>query len=226
MPAPRIVACVLAGMLAVAPVFAQGGYPGAGGANGGTDGGMNGGAPGGGGRRGGRSSGGGGGADAHIVALSRTYDPDDPIALMLAARVDLKLADSQAVALRPIETRLRQDNGPVLATLDSLRPPGDSGAPIDWSRITPAERDSVIRTRKAIAQAIGAIHDNVRRARTEALALFSADQQQRFADLEQKVITAQNSGGSTGTLPDINPGDMQPPINRRGVGGGAPVPSP
>lgn len=185
---------------------------GAGGAGGAGGGGM-----GGGGRQhGGHAGGGNSPIDPRVVALARTYDPDDPVALMLAARADLKLTDTEAVALHPIERQLMSANRPVRETLDSLRPPGDSARAIDWSHITPPERDSIIQTRKAIAVAIGVIHDNVIRARAASLAVLTPDQQQRFADVEEKVTAALRAGLPEETAPP----DGQAPSTGRGGGRG------
>lgn len=184
-----VAVAIFLGMLGGTALSAQG-YPGGGGMGGGGMG------MGGGGRHGGRggSHQNGGGVDPKIAAAARSYNPDDPIALALASRADLKLADSQVVTLDGIEGRLLSADGPIRARLDSLRPPGDSAKPVDWSNITPDQRDSIIQVRKAVAEATGAIHDNVLKARTDLLAALSPDQQQQFSDLERKVVSAINSG--------------------------------
>lgn len=137
---------------------------------------------------------GNGGVDRHTAMLARAYDADNPIALMLASRTDLKLVDSQTVSLQFLDARLRDRNTPLRAQLDSLRPQGDSSQPIDWANITPRQRDSIITTRKAIAQTMGAIHDNVVQTRTDALATMTPAQQKQYADIESKVEDAIRSG--------------------------------
>jgi hypothetical protein len=177
------------GVIFSASVASAQGYGGGGGFGGGGMGGM--------GRHGGggRSTGNGGSSvDQHTAMLARAYDADNPVALMLASRTDLKLADSQVVSLQFLEARIRDRNQPLRAQLDSLRPQGDSSQPIDWANITPRERDSIITTRKAVAQTMGAIHDNVVQTRTDALATMTPAQQKQYADIESKVEDAIRSG--------------------------------
>ncbi len=180
-------AAAFLGMLGVAPLSAQG-YPGGGGMG-----------TGGGGRHGGHRGGqqGGNRVDPKVAAAAAAYNPDDPVALALASRADLKLADSQVVALDAIEGRLLGADAPIRARLESLRPPGDSAKQVDWSKVTPDQRDSILGVRKAVAEATGAIHDNVLKARTDLMAALTPDQQQQFTDLERKAIEAINSGALT-----------------------------
>lgn len=195
MPAIAVAAGVA---LAAAPMMGQaGGYPGGGG------GGYGGGGMGpGGGRGGGRGGPRNANAepDPHLVAMAKTIatDPENPIPLMLADRGNLKLADSQTVALSAIQSKLALANGPIRAVLDSLRPPADSGKRPDYAHMDSVARDSLVKARAAIARTMGALHDNDLGARQEALAVLNADQRAQFTDLEQRVTALLRQGLPSG----------------------------
>lgn len=202
------IALIVATLAAVpATGIAQGGgYP--------TGGGGYGGGPGGG-PGGGRGGGRGRGApttpvDPHLIAMAKTIaaDPENPIPLILADRADLKLADSQTVALSAIQSKLALDNAPLHVVLDSLRPPGDSARRPDYAHLDSVARDSLVRSRAAVAKTLGAIHDNDLRARQQALGVLDADQRSRVTDLEQRVTALLRQG-----LPTESPG------GERGGGG-------
>jgi hypothetical protein len=133
--------------------------------------------------------------DPHVVAMAKAIsaDPEDPIPLILGDRNDIKLTDSQTVTLSMLESRLRIDNGPLRDRLDELRPPGVNSKP-DYAHLDAAGRDSLVKTRAAIAQTMGAIHDNDLTARQAALEVLNPDQRNAITDLEKRVRTMLNAG--------------------------------
>jgi hypothetical protein len=124
--------------------------------------------------------------DSVKLAEAKSLDPEDPIPFMLAHTTQLKLDESQATRLAAIHGELERENGDLRDRVDSIRPPG-TPTRIDFATITPAQRDSVLRVRKAIAATRGAMHDNSRQARTQALALLTPEQQDLFTRLEQDM---------------------------------------
>jgi hypothetical protein len=210
------IALAVAAMLAVAPAsgIAQGGgYPaGGGGIGGGPGGGPGGGRGGGRGRNGPTIP-----VDPHLVAMAKTVaaDPENPIPLILADRADLKLADSQTVALSQIQSKLALDNAPLHGVLDSLRPPGDSARRPDYAHLDSVGRDSLVKSRAAVAKTMGAIHDNDLRARQQAFGVLDAEQRSRVTDLEQRVTALLRQG-----LPTDTPGGERGG-GRHGNGGSA-----
>lgn len=186
-----MVFCALAGAIGARQARAQGG-----GMSGGRGGGM--------GRGGGASH--AGSQDPQLAGLMRAADPDNPIALMLASRTELKLADSQLVSLRTISHALNAQNLPLRERLDSLRPPGDTARAVDFVDLSGRERDSILQTRRAVAQLVGALHDNAVQGRAAALKLFTPAQRAQYSDIEQRVANAspqdtaaqQHGGGGRG----------------------------
>jgi hypothetical protein len=133
--------------------------------------------------------------DPHVVAMAKIIaaDPEDPIPMILADRSDIKLADSQTVALSMLESRLKIDNTPLHNVLDSLRPPGVTIKP-DYAHLDSLGRDSLVKTRVAIAHTLGAIHDNDLKARQEAFSILTPDQRNDATDLERRVRAMLNTG--------------------------------
>ena len=133
--------------------------------------------------------------DPHVIAMAKTIqaDPEDPIPMILADRNELKLSDSETVALSMLESKLRIDNGPLHNTLDSLRPPGITRKP-DFAHMDSTGRDSLVKSRAAIAHTMGAIHDNDLAARQGAFSILNQDQRNAITDLEKRVRAMLNSG--------------------------------
>jgi hypothetical protein len=133
--------------------------------------------------------------DPHVVAMAKTIaaDPEDPLPMILADRNEIKLTDSQTVALSMMESRLRIDNGPLHDKLDELRPPGVTTKP-DYAHLDAAGRDSLVKARAAIAQTMGAIHDNDLVARNAAFGILTPDQRNAITDLERRVRTMLSTG--------------------------------
>jgi Spy/CpxP family protein refolding chaperone len=169
----------VASALVAAPAFAQGGY---GGGHGG-------------GRAGGKGAVPGLAPDEHVIAMAKTIaaDPEDPIPMILADRNEIKLADSQTVALSMLESKLKIDNAPLHNVLDSLRPPGIKVKP-DYAHLDSLARDSIVKSRAAVAHTLGAIHDNDLKARQQAFSILTPDQRNDVADLERRVRAALNAG--------------------------------
>ncbi len=113
--------------------------------------------------------------DPHLAALARAADPDNPLALIMAARGDLGLTDPETAALYTIRTAMERSQGAARTALDTLGP-NTPLASIDLVHLTPAGRDSLIAHRKAVAAAMGAVHDAAVHAREAALAVLT-DQQ-------------------------------------------------
>jgi hypothetical protein len=133
--------------------------------------------------------------DPHVVAMAKTIvaDPEDPIPMILADRNEIKLSDSETVALSMLESKLRIDNAPLHNVLDSLRPPGVNTKP-DYAHLDATGRDSLVKARAAIAHTMGAIHDNDLAARQGAFSILNPDQRNAITDLEKRVRTLLNNG--------------------------------
>jgi hypothetical protein len=116
-------------------------------------------------------------------------DPERPIPFLIDHRSDLTLADSQITRLNLIQNRLDAADRAAQLAIDTLPPP--STKPIDWAHITPTQRDSLIAYRRAMSAANASLHDNALAARTEALAVLSADQQSRMRSVNQSIINKQ-----------------------------------
>ena len=99
---------------------------------------------------------------------------------------DSKLVDTQTTRLATIRAQVTRENSELKDRLDSIRPPG-APSRTDFSLLSATQRDSVLQQRKAIAETMGQIHDNDRRARTDAMAVLTPEQQQRVAALEARM---------------------------------------
>jgi hypothetical protein len=124
--------------------------------------------------------------DAHMLALIRADDPNNPVSLMMAARPDLKLSDSEMTALGAVQMELQRNQAAGRTALDTLGPNTPIRS-INFAQLTPAGRDSLINHRKAVAAANAQIHDAAVLARQHALEVLTPDQQRHFLDLENKV---------------------------------------
>jgi hypothetical protein len=124
--------------------------------------------------------------DPHMAVLIRADDPNDPTALILAARTDLKLSDSETTALYRVRMEMQTNQSAARAALDTLGPNPPLSS-MDLTHLTPAGRDTLIAHRKAVAAANGQLHDAAIRARGQALAVLLPDQQRQLIDLEQHV---------------------------------------
>jgi hypothetical protein len=130
--------------------------------------------------------------DPHMAALIRADNPDDPTSLILAARTDLKLSDSEVTAIYQVRTVMQGHQAPGRIALDTLGPNPPLSS-IDWSHITPGGRDSLIAHRKAVAAANGQIHDAAIAAQQHVFDLLTADQQKQLLALQQHVREERNT---------------------------------
>jgi hypothetical protein len=124
--------------------------------------------------------------DSVKLAEARALDPENPISFMLAHTTQLKLTENQATRMAAIQGELNRQNQDLRDRIDSIRPPG-TPTHINFAGLTPAQRDSVLEARKALAATMGQMHDNSRRARTDAVALLTDEQQQRLTELERDM---------------------------------------
>ncbi len=168
---------------------------------------------GGGGAPGGRQSQGGGNnpplarnvLDPHTEVLLKALDPNNPIAVILAAQKDLKLSDSEMTALYKIHDTMVHQQAPARVALDTLGP-NPSMKSIDIAHLTAGGRDSLISHRKAVAAANGEIHDAARVAQEQALALLTPDQQKQLLDLESHLRQVRDTPHDTGSEEYSKPG--------------------
>ena len=137
--------------------------------------------------------------------LLKASDPDNPIALILAARQDLKLTDSQVTLMYKIHDQMVHEDAPARLSLDTLGP-NPSLKSIDLAHLTTAGRDSLITHRKAVAAANGQIHDAARTARERALEVLSPDQQVQLINIELHVRQARDTPHDTGSEEYTKPG--------------------
>jgi hypothetical protein len=114
----------------------------------------------------------------------RARDVEDisPIKLLIDKRKDLKLTDVQLDGLRKSEGALKEKNGPLLKSVDSLvremKPPMNR---------TP-ESDARLRdARVALQQTLSSLNENYDAAAKEAVAGFDADQQSKANELLAKL---------------------------------------
>ena len=135
--------------------------------------------------------------DPHMLALIRADDPNNPVALMIAARSDLKLSDSEVTALSTVQMELQRNQAAGRTALDTLGPNAPISS-INFASLTAAGRDSLISHRKAVAAANAQIHDAAVVARQQALALLTSDQQRHFLDLENRVRIERDTPHDTG----------------------------
>jgi hypothetical protein len=110
-----------------------------------------------------------------------------PIAATVAAlaiehSAELKLTDSQNIALATIRRSQDSANAPRLKTLDSLRPTRrPAGGVNDLSQ---EQRQEIEERRAAITPVLEAIRETNAEARIKVMALLDPDQQKRAAELE------------------------------------------
>jgi hypothetical protein len=174
-----------------------------------AQGGMGGGGMGGGGMGGGRGSTGSPSIrntlDPHMAVLIRADNPDDPTALVIAARTDLKLSDSEVTAIYSVRTMMLASQAPARSALDTLGPNPPLSS-IDFAHITSAGRDSLIAHRKAVAAANGQIHDASIVARQQMVALLTPAQQKQLTDLQQHVQQERNTPHDSADADDSHGG--------------------
>ena len=128
------------------------------------------------------------------MALKQPMDPENPTAFIILHRSELKLADSQVTQLGNIGVALTMRIRPIKDSLDELRseappPPRaqQTTAYIPPTPMTPAQRDSVLTSRRASARLLGEMHDAGRTARDQAVAVLNPDQQKKLQSLQDQI---------------------------------------
>jgi hypothetical protein len=106
-------------------------------------------------------------------------------ALAIEHAADLKLTDSQNLAISAIRFSQDSANRPRLRTLDSLRP---TSRPANGPNDLSAEQRQVIEERRAaIAPVLEAVRETNAEARIKVMALLDPDQQKRAAEFEDEA---------------------------------------
>jgi hypothetical protein len=124
--------------------------------------------------------------DSVKLAEAKAMDLENPIPFVLAHSTRLRLTADQSTRMAALQGELSRQNQDLRDRIDSIEPPGTSTR-IGVASLTPAQRDSIIQTRKAIADTRGQIHDNSRHTRDAALALLTPEQQQALTELEREM---------------------------------------
>ena len=103
-------------------------------------------------------------------------------ALVLEHGTELALADSQRVLIESIRRTQDSANRPWIQRLDSLRP---TRRPVNPNDLSPEQRDEIAARRAAIGVVIDGMRGNDTLARQRTMAVLSAAQQERAAELEK-----------------------------------------
>jgi len=131
--------------------------------------------------------------------------PGGGVAFMLEKAEELKLTEDQRTRLRTLQAGLDEKVTPLRAQLDSLRPADGAG------NLT---REELQQRRKAAGEVMTVMREHHQGARTEALALLSDEQRNRFEKMEterRREMQSQRRGDR---------GEMGGRGGRRGGGGG------
>lgn len=131
--------------------------------------------------------------------------PGGGVAFMLEKAEELKLTTDQQTRLRALQAGLDEKVTPLRAQLDSLRPADGAG------NLT---REQLQQRRKAAGEIMTVMREHHQGARTEALALLSDEQRNRFEKMEterRREMQSQRRGDR---------GEMGGRGGRRGGGGG------
>jgi len=115
----------------------------------------------------------------------RTLDEQNPIAMVLEHSGDLALTNDQRDRIAAIKQRLNAQQRPLVAQLDSLRPPGPPPR-LDPS-MSAADRDSLMARRRAVGDVMAQVRDLQQAARTQVWALLTPDQQKKAESLETSM---------------------------------------
>jgi Spy/CpxP family protein refolding chaperone len=139
------------------------------------------------------------------------WEPEQIFPLAIAHASDLKLTDEQRVQIETIASKLRASNAPLLASIDTLRPPRvqlpdpeNPSAPT--ATPPPPTADSIaaiVARRHALGEARAQVHENVRLAREQLNQLMTPEQQTRLQSLEASARNSAERGdpGSSGSRP-------------------------
>jgi Spy/CpxP family protein refolding chaperone len=157
-------------------------------------------------------------APARPSVAPTLWEPDQIFSLAVAHASDLKLTDEQRTKIETIASKLRATNAPLLASIDTLRPPrvqlpdpNNPGASV--ATPPPPSADSIaaiVARRHALGEARAQLHENIRLARDQMTQLMTPEQQQRLESLETSARNSAERG---------DPGGSRNP-NSAGEGGG------
>ncbi|MEP7065974.1 MAG: Spy/CpxP family protein refolding chaperone [Gemmatimonadota bacterium] len=130
------------------------------------------------------------------------WEPEQIFPLAVALAADLKLSDEQRTQIETIASKLRASNAPLLASIDTLRPPRlqlpDPNNPSPPSATpAPPSPDSIaaiVARRHALGDVRAQLHENIRLAREQMTQLMTPEQQTRLAALEASARSAAERG--------------------------------
>jgi hypothetical protein len=148
------------------------------------------------------------GAPGGRADSARTLDEQNPIAMLLEHSDDLALTSDQTNRIAAIKQRLNARQRPLVAELDSLRPPGPPPH-FDPTTMSAADRDSLMARRRAVGDVMAEVRTMQQAARTEAWTLLTADQQKKADEMENRLRDAARRPRD----------EEQAPAGRRGRGG-------
>jgi hypothetical protein len=154
--------------------------------------------------------------DSEKLAEAKRMDLENPIPFILSHAGKLKLTADQSTRMASLQGELTRENQDLSDRIDSIQPPG-TGRHVGFATLTPAQRDSILQARKAMADTRGQMHDNSRKTREAALALMTPDQQNALTAIEQDMRNTMQDAvyGSRN-------GDGGAPQRSRGGGGASP----
>jgi hypothetical protein len=154
--------------------------------------------------------------DSAKLAEAKSLDQENPIPFILSHSGKLKLTADQSTRMASLQGELTRENQDLADRIDSIQPPG-TGLHVGFATLTPAQRDSILQARKAMADTRGQMHDNSRKVRDAALALMTPDQQKALTVIEQEMRSTIDDAvfGSRN-------GDGGAPQRSRGGGGATP----
>jgi len=124
--------------------------------------------------------------DSEKLAEAKALDLENPIPFILSHAGKLKLTADQSTRMASLQGELTRENQDLSDRIDSIQPPG-TATHVGFATLTPAQRDSILQARKAIANTRGQMHDNSMKAREAALALMTPDQQKALTAIEQDM---------------------------------------
>jgi uncharacterized membrane protein YgcG len=144
------------------------------------------------------------------------WEPEQIFPLAVSHAADLKLTDDQRIQIETIASKLRASNAPLLAAVDTLRPPRlqlpDPNNPSPPTATppppTPEEIAAIVAKRHALGEVRAQLRENIRLAREQMTQLMTPEQQTRLVALE---TSARNSAER---------GDRGGSSDARGAGGG------
>jgi uncharacterized membrane protein YgcG len=135
------------------------------------------------------------------------WEPEQIFPLAVAHASDLTLTDAQRGQIETIASRLRASNAPLLAAIDTLRPPkvqlpdpnNPSAPTASPPPPTPDEIAVIVARRHALGEARAQLRENIRLARDQMTQLMTPEQQTRLAALETSARNSAERGDPGGS---------------------------